>query len=270
MVITTGLVRHGWAERGARTLHHLDFGGSGRPIVCVHGVTSCAWVWHHVALGLGASGRAIAVDLRGHGDSDWAPPDAYRTVDHASDLVHVLGAVGRGAVDLVGSSWGALVALAVAARQPQAVHRLVLVDIEPSFSQPESELPPRPSRFDDLAAAAGYWRGANPGAPEDLVQLLAAAASRPAPAGGRVPAHDPLFLERWPFRSEDWWDALGAVTAPTLVVRAERSWVRAEVCDRMAALLARADRADIPSAHVVPVDAPGPLTRALVPFLGGG
>ncbi len=262
-MIASAPVRHGWAEHDGRRLHHLDFGGAGRPVVCVHGVTSCAWVWHHAAPGLG---RVVAVDLRGHGDSGWAPADRYRTADHAGDLEAVLAPVG-GPVDLVGSSWGALVSLAVAARRPDLVRRLVLVDIEPSFTQPETEVPPRAAHFDGLADAATAWRANNPGAPDDLVCLLAAASTRPAPDGGLVPAHDPVFLHRWPFRSEDWWDALDAVRAPTLVVHAERSWVRAEVCDRMAARLPRAERADVDSAHVVPVDAPDALVRAVAPFL---
>ena len=262
-MVTSARVRHGWAEHDGRRLHHLDFGGEGRPVVCVHGVTSCAWVWHHTAAGLG---RVVAVDLRGHGDSGWAPADRYRTVDHAGDLRALLVSLG-GPADVVGSSWGALVSLAVAAANPGLVHRLVLVDIEPSFTQSETDVPPRPACFDGLADAAAAWRANNPGAPDDLVRLLAAASTRPGPDGGLVPAHDPLFLARWPFRSEDWWDALGAVGAPTLVVRATRSWVRAEVCDRMAARLPRAERADVDSAHVVPVDAPDALVRTVAPFL---
>jgi pimeloyl-ACP methyl ester carboxylesterase len=267
-MITSGPVRHGWVAHDGRRLHFVDLGGTGRPVVCVHGVTSCAWVWHHaVAHGLHAGGRAVAVDLRGHGDSGWAEPHRYATIDHAEDLDAVIGAHGAASVDLVGSSWGALVALAVAARRPGLVERLVLVDIEPSFTQSEADVPPRPSRFDGLADAAGFWRANNPGAPDDLVRLLAAAWTRPAPGGGLAPAHDPLFLERWPFRSEDWWDALDAVTAPTLVVHATRSWVRSDVCDRMAARLARAERVDLDSTHVVPVDAPEPLARAVSAFL---
>jgi pimeloyl-ACP methyl ester carboxylesterase len=49
------------------------------------------------------------------------------------------------------------------------------------------------------------------------------------------------------------------------VVHAERSWVRAEVCDQMAGRLRRSERVDIPgSGHVVPLDAPDPLGAALV------
>jgi pimeloyl-ACP methyl ester carboxylesterase len=270
-MISTDLVRQWWIEADGRRLHQLDFGGSGHPVVCLHGVTSCAWVWHHAARYLSPAGRVLACDLRGHGDSGWAPPDRYRTVDHAADVEAVLvtlDSLGAAPVDLVGSSWGALVGLAVAVDRPEAVRRLVLVDIEPSFSQSETDVPARPARLAGLKEATAVWRAANPSAPDDLVRLLAAAATRPAPDGGLVPAHDPVFLERWPFRSENWWDALDAVEAPTLVVRGEKSWVSANVCNQMAERLARSERVDIiGSTHVVPVDAPDELGLAVAGFL---
>jgi pimeloyl-ACP methyl ester carboxylesterase len=270
-MISTDPVRQRWIEADGRRLHQLDFGGSGRPVVCLHGVTSCAWVWHHAARHLSRAGRVISCDLRGHGDSGWAPPDRYRTVDHAADVQAVLvtlDSLGAGQADLVGSSWGALVGLAVAVDRPAAVRRLVLVDIEPSFSQSETDVPARPARLTGLDEATALWKAANPSAPDDLVRLLAAAATRPAADGGLVPAHDPLFLHRWPFRSEKWWDALDAIEAPTLVVHGEKSWVRASVCDQMAERLARSERVDITgSSHVVPVDAPHELGLAVAGFL---
>jgi len=260
-------VRHGWVDLGGRRLHHLDWGGSGRPVVCIHGVTGCAWVWHHVARGLGRERRMIAPDLRGHGDSGWAPDSAYRTVDHALDV----GALITGAVDLVGSSWGALVAIALAAERPETVHRLVLVDVEPSFEQDETDVPVRPASFADLGEAAAWWAANNPGAPPDLTHLLAAAATRPGVDGTLVPTHDPFFARRWPFRSEDWWGALDSIDAPTLVVHAEHTWVRAAVCDRMAGRLRRGERVDVAgAAHVIPVDAPAVLATAVGDFLGAG
>jgi pimeloyl-ACP methyl ester carboxylesterase len=265
--VLTDPVRHGWIEFGGRRLHHLDWGGSGRPIVCIHGVTSSAWVWHHVARGLGRDRRVIAPDLRGHGESGWAPHDAYRTIDHAADVAAVV----TGPVDLVGSSWGALIAVAIAAQRPELVQRLVLVDIEPSFEQAEADVPARPASFADFSEAAAWWAANNPGAPPDLTRLLAAAATRPGPGGTLVPTHDPFFARRWPFRSEDWWDALDRIDAPTLVVHAEHTWVRAAVCDQMAARLRRSERVDIPgAAHVIPVDAPAALARAVASFRAAG
>ncbi len=266
--MVTAAATHHWLTEGP-TLHQIDLGGDGRPVLCIHGVASCGWVWHHTAPHLAAVGRVVAVDLRGHGLSDWAADGRYSTAGHATDVEAVIRSMSTGAVDLVGSSWGALVALAVAASRPGLVRRLILVDIEPSSEQPETAVPERPGSFATLDEAAALWRTLNPHAPQDLVELLAAASTRPDRRGTRAVLHDPVFLERWPFRSEDWWDALDAVEAPTLVVHAEHTWVRGEVCDRMAERLTDAERIDIAdSAHVIPVDRPTELGRALARFLG--
>ena len=275
-------VRHRWLDVGGLALHSLAWGppvdaappgtsvGGVAPVVCLHGVTSCAWVWHHVARDLAAHRPVIAADLRGHGASSWSAAGAYRTVDHAGDVTALIEALGGGPVDLVGSSWGALVALAVAAERPGAVRRLALVDIEPASAASSSDVPPRPA-WPDLAAASAWWAAANPHAPPDLVDIVAAGASRPDRAGGLVPACDPYFARRWPFRDEDWWDALDRVSAPTLVVSAGSSWVRPEVCDDMAARLPDGSRLHLErSTHVVPVDAPAPLAAALGDVLGPG
>jgi pimeloyl-ACP methyl ester carboxylesterase len=263
-------VRRWWLDVDGRFLHRLDFGGPGPLVMCLHGVTSCAWVWHHVAGHLIEAGHGVvACDLRGHGDSSWARPDEYRSRDLARDAAAVVADLGGGPVDVVGSSWGALVGLALAAERPDLVRHLVMVDIEPSFSQPEFLDPPRPGRFASVAEVAANWRATNPSAPEDLIALLAVAASRPDGDGGRVPLHDPLFLERWPFRSEDWWSTLDAVEVPTLVIHAEHTWVRGEVCDQMAERLPRGQRVDLPGAsHTAPIDAPFALAEAVATFLG--
>lgn len=133
------------------------------------------------------------------------------------------------------------------------------------------DVPSRPGSFEDLAAAVAWWAETNPHAPGDLMELVAAGATRPGPGGGLVPAHDPLFATSWPFRAEDWWPALGHVAAPTLVVNAGASWVRPDVCDEMARRLPHAERLSVPdSTHVVPVDAPDALGPALAEFFGSG
>ena len=128
---------------GGLRLHHLDHGGSGEPIVLVHGVTGHAAAWHAVAPHLTDLGRPLAVELRGHGDSQWSAAGDYATTDHVADLVAVLDALGHEQVTVVGSSWGALVAIGVASMHPARVGRLAVVDVEASFVDEG-----RPRRFD--------------------------------------------------------------------------------------------------------------------------
>lgn len=274
-----GPLRHGYVVRppspasadGPLRLHHLEYGPAAtgaEPVVLVHGVSGHAGAWVGVGFGLASAGfRPIAIDLRGHGQSQWSAAQDYATTTHAADIAVVLDALGIERASFVGSSWGALVSLAFAHANPDRVRRLALVDIEPSFSQAETDVMPRPHAFATAADVLEFERGRNPNAPDVVLAAVAAASVRPGPAG-LEPWFDPFFYERWPFRSDDWWAALAEVQAPTLVVHASATFVRGEITERMAAALPNGRHAEVgPSTHVVPVDAPGPLTDLLVEFL---
>jgi pimeloyl-ACP methyl ester carboxylesterase len=254
-------------------LHAVEHVGAGErsaapPVLLLHGVTGHAAVWHDVAEPLSAHRRVLALDFRGFGDSQWSPTASYRTTDHAADVVGMLDALAIDQATLVGSSWGALVALAVSAIVPARVDRLVMVDVEPSFTQGETDLFPRPRTYAAHAEAVAHERAANPHAGDALLDVVAASGTRPGPDGSLVPKHDPVFFERWPFRSDDWWDALATVAAPALVVHAGASFVRREITERMSATFANGHHVEIPeSTHVVPIDAPAPLAAALLSFL---
>src|SRR5712692_6476375 len=110
MTVTTS-VRHGFLRPADLWLHHLVFGGSGPPIVLLHGVMGTAWDWHDVGTRLTSLGSVVALDLRGHGDSHWAAADAYGSENHIGDLAGQMDAMQFEQIDLVGYSWGALIAI---------------------------------------------------------------------------------------------------------------------------------------------------------------
>lgn len=100
----------------------------GRPVVLVHGLASTSRLWDGVAEHLAATERrSVSVDLRGHGESD-APDGGYDTSTAADDLAALLPQVSDVPVTLAGQSWGGNVALEVAARRPDLVAGLALVD----------------------------------------------------------------------------------------------------------------------------------------------
>jgi pimeloyl-ACP methyl ester carboxylesterase len=268
--VTAG-VEHGFMEADGLRLHYLDFGGNGHPIVCLHGVTGHAWMWRGVAGSLTSIRRVIALDMRGHGDSQWSPTRAYKTEDHASDLSIFAKALDLEEFDLAGLSWGGLVALCFAVRDPQRVRRLALIDVPPAFSQAETDLQPRPSHFSADADALGWQRAANPRASEEMLQTMARFGTRPG-ARGLEWKHDGYFLQRWPFRSDDRWRELSAVTQPALVVHAVDSVVlTADVAKRMGEELPNGRVVDIPdSGHIIPVENPRALAAALSEFFSEG
>jgi len=110
-------------------LHARDWGGGGLPVVLLHGLASNCRIWDGVAPLLVAAGfRVLALDLRGHGESD-QPAGGYGFESVGQDVEAALGALGIARPLLAGHSWGGNVALQYAAdRDAAAVAGLALVD----------------------------------------------------------------------------------------------------------------------------------------------
>jgi pimeloyl-ACP methyl ester carboxylesterase len=108
-------------------VHYADFGGSGRPIVLVHGLGGSSLNWLAVAPRLAALGRVVALDLAGHGRTR----SLGRTASVGENrrlLGRFLDAVAREPAVLMGNSMGGYLALAEAAAEPEKVASLVLVN----------------------------------------------------------------------------------------------------------------------------------------------
>jgi len=110
-------------------LHLRDWGGPAAqpPIILIHGLASNARIWDLVAPVLVQSFPVVALNQRGHGGSD-KPEGGYDFDTVATDLAGVVAALGWSKPLLVGHSWGANVALQLAAQQPALPGGIVLVD----------------------------------------------------------------------------------------------------------------------------------------------
>jgi pimeloyl-ACP methyl ester carboxylesterase len=108
-----------------------------KPVLLLHGGGQTRQSWGRTAAWLGRAGRrAICLDARGHGESDWSPDGRYSLWDFAEDLRRVVEVLGeRPAV--VGASLGGITALLAESRfGPEFLSELVLVDITPR-TEPE-------------------------------------------------------------------------------------------------------------------------------------
>jgi lipase len=104
------------------------------PVVCLHGATQHAGVFEDLGKQLAAAGRfVVAPDLRGHGESGREPP--WDTETHVDDVLATLDDLGIERAAWVGHSYGGVVAATAAARAPDRVERLALLD-------PGLEVPP--------------------------------------------------------------------------------------------------------------------------------
>jgi pimeloyl-ACP methyl ester carboxylesterase len=95
--------------------------GTGPLVLLLHGFPEFWWSWRHQLPALAAAGmRAVAVDLRGYGDSD-KPPRGYDLWTLSGDVAGLVRALGERQADLVGHDWGGILSWCTAALHPRVV-----------------------------------------------------------------------------------------------------------------------------------------------------
>lgn len=243
------------------------------PLCFLHGGAAHAHWYDLVAPAFADRFHVLALDQRGHGESDWASPPAYATEDFASDLLAMMDALNWRRTTLVGHSMGGHNAMAFSAWHPERVAALVILDSRPAIP-PERlhrmhERGRRPRRHhatEESAVRAFRLRPPDTkAAPEFLAHVGRAGIVKHAAGWGY--RFDPAcYGERHP---HDAWPLLERITAPTLLARAELSPVLTpEMAQRMLDAIPDASLTIIPGAyHHLTLDAPTAFVPALDAFL---
>jgi haloacetate dehalogenase len=127
---------------GAGIHIQAQIGGSGPPLLLLHGHPQTHALWHRVAPTLAQHFTVVATDLRGYGDSSKPTPDAEH-LNHskramAADQVAVMHTLSHTTFSVLAHDRGARVAHRLALDHPQAVQRLVLLDIAPTLAMYEA------------------------------------------------------------------------------------------------------------------------------------
>ncbi|MEV7488070.1 alpha/beta fold hydrolase [[Kitasatospora] papulosa] len=115
---------------------NVAVGGSGSPVVLLHGFPETHLMWRHVARKLAADHTVIVPDLRGYGASDKPPAtgeDTYSKRAMAADVVSVASRLGYEQFALVGHDRGALVAFRAGLDHPETVTHLGILDVVPTL-----------------------------------------------------------------------------------------------------------------------------------------
>jgi non-heme chloroperoxidase len=260
----------------------------GAAVILLHGGGQTRHAWGNTAEVLAARGRrAFTVDLRGHGDSEWAPDGDYTLDAFVGDLRSVVGAVG-GRPALVGASLGGITSLTLVGESAVPVaEALVLVDVAPRIEVAGVErihefMGGHPDGFGSLEEVADAIAAYNPHRPRptNLEGLRKNVRLRP---DGRWAWHwDPRFLSGRDPRSDGGADetrsltdrgrlerAARALTIPTMLVRGRVSDLLSEAgAQELLALVPHAELVDVAGAgHMVAGDRNDLFNDAVVNFL---
>jgi haloacetate dehalogenase len=152
------------------TTIHLRHGGSGPPLLLLHGIPETHVMWHRIAPALARDFTVVATDLRGYGDSGKPPstpdhaPYAMRAL--ARDQVEVMRQLGFARFCVAGHDRGARCAYRLALDHPERVRKLAVLDIIPTGEA---------FRRADATFALDYWVWSFLAAPADLPERLIAA-----------------------------------------------------------------------------------------------
>jgi lipase len=180
------------------TLRVASWAGTGAPVLAIHGITSSSRTWPFLADAL--DNPVFAPDLRGRGRSHL--PGPVGMAQHAEDCAAVVEATGGVPLVVVGHSMGGFVATVLAARRPDLVRGLVLVDGGLPFPAADEAatlagLQPIKQRLQSTYTREGYrdWFRNHPAFARDWTPEAEAYADYDLPDAPGRPAADPEVVE---------------------------------------------------------------------------
>jgi len=243
---------------GAPRLHYLEWNSDAKQtLILLHGNSANAWWWEAVARAISRDFRIVALDQRGHGDSEWVQPPAYAPREYAQDLARFIEHDSQlhGRPIIVGHSMGGLSVLAYAAKHLDAARGAIVIDSAIVSSRGRDRYLRRLKSlpvvtYPDLETAKARYR-LMPNEGEIAPEILGTVAEKSLARTDE--GRWTLKFDRDSFFGGDGMnvvEALAAVTIPTLLVRAENSRIMTvEGLERAAIANPRAQAVTIPGAH---------------------
>ena len=265
-----------FVEANGLKLHYLDYGTAGRPpMVCLHGGAAHAHWFDFVAGGFTADHHVRALDLRGHGDSEWADPPVYSFDKYASDVAEVVEKLDLHDFVLVGHSMGGMVSLVYAATHPGRVGRLVLVDTTMQLSKESvaglRDLGTRPAK--DYATQEELIRryrlqpeGPKLAAPEVIRHVAGNSGRQTAEGPWRHKFDRNLYAIFERLDGKPYWNH---IKIPALLIKGEHSdRVNEKIFEEVKARSTRVELVEVPeSDHHITLDNPGGFVKVVKAFL---
>jgi pimeloyl-ACP methyl ester carboxylesterase len=267
-----------FVQANGMRLHYLDWGNDDKPkMLLLHGGAQSAHSWDFFALALRDHFHIVALDQRGHGDSDWSEAGEYDTAFHVADVQAFTDAIGFDHFVLIGLSMGGRNAYTFTAACPAKVQRLVIVDVGPDI-QAEGrrhiqEFLEGTEVFESFDWLVERVRRFNPRRPEAQIRGSLLHNLKQMADGRWTWKHDRrrgIRRDRGGEMTEAAWAALASVTVPLLIVRgAESNILSVATATKMCHTVKNGQLVEVPKAgHLVQGDNPVGFEQVVRAFLG--
>jgi pimeloyl-ACP methyl ester carboxylesterase len=256
---------------GGQQISALVWGAEPPEIVLLHGGAQNAHTWDTVALALGRP--LIAVDLPGHGRSDWRTDRDYWPWQNADAIAEVVSQIAPNAQAVVGMSLGGLTAIRLAAEHPELARRLVVVDVTPGVdmqkSAPIAEFVQGPETFPSFDELLERTVRYNPTRSESSLRRGILHNARPLADGTWAWRYDKLRPPGGELHFAPLWDDVARLKAPTMLMLGSLSGV--VVADDVAEFRRRKPDVRVEvvdeAGHSIQGDQPLELARLLSDFV---
>lgn len=266
------------------TLHVIDYGGDGPPLLLVHGTGLVAQVWRVMVSYLTPQFHVYALDRKGHGDSD-KPADGYQLEQSASEYAAVVEGLGGDQWTAIGHSSGGTSLGLTAVRHPHLFRRIAMVDpiIFPArwkvpaarqgadsmaerTRQRRDHWPSQQAMFDDLATKRAFrtWQ------PEALWDYVRHGAEIVEDGSVRLKCPPALEGRMYGHSSDlDLFDEFARIPVPVLIIRGgQTDRFPNENAERAAASNPRIHLEEFPSlSHFASMEDPESVSRLCAEFL---
>ena len=228
----TNLPRERYINSDKLNIHIVEWGDpTNQPVILLHHVSSQARTWDNFASIISDDYYVIAIDMRGHGDSDWAKEGEYTTEHYAYDVEQLAINMGLKNIIVLGGSLGGRLGLVFAAKNPSLVHSVIMEDvgavrpatIAQGFADRIASGDPE---FSDLEECANLLKGNNTLSPYSVFQHQAKYLTKINDQGKYIYKRDPNIQKD--FVPLDLWEYVKILQAPLFLMIGDQSTIVGE------------------------------------------
>ncbi len=211
-------------------IHYLDWGTNGKqPLIMLHGIGRVAHTFDHLAAPFAQNYHVMAVDMRGHGDSDWDPKGAYLVEDYVKDIEGLAEQLQLRNIVIWGNSTGGRVAQVFAGLHPDLVAAVISEDVGPERPREIAErLTSRIPQEDEKGWASedelvAQLRAGNSRTSEEILRAYAHFGSKRRADGRIIWKRDPKIANG--FVPTELWRLVRQIKSPTIYILGGRSTI---------------------------------------------